>query len=164
MELLTETSTETAELLQYEIERNKPIPNFTHGAIQSNLVFELRTILKTTYRVVSEVSLDTKPLGSTPDVLVFPPQTLDFFDEPAKRSDAPLLAIEIQSPSQSNEEMKEKVQRYFEFGVKSCWIVVPSWQAVLVFDSATHYVFFNDNMLVKDSTLSIKVPIHKVFA
>jgi Uma2 family endonuclease len=163
MELLLESVLEN-ELSEYEIERNKPIPNFTHGAIQSNLVFELRTLLKDTFRVVSEVSLATQPLGSTPDVLVFPAQSLDFIDEPAKRSDAPILAIEIQSPSQSNEEMVEKVLRYFDFGVKSCWIIVPSWQAVLVYDKPLHYAFFNENTMVNDKILDINIPIQKIFA
>jgi Uma2 family endonuclease len=163
MELLFETAA-TEILSDYEIERNKPMPNFTHGAIQSNLIFELRTLFKNTYRVVSEVTLATQPLGSTPDVLVFPPQDLDFFDEPARRTDAPLLAIEIQSPSQNNDEMVEKVHRYFGFGVKSCWIIVPAWQAVLVYENESHYTFFHKNMIVKDKVLNIKIPIQKIFA
>ncbi|MBC7919712.1 MAG: Uma2 family endonuclease [Ferruginibacter sp.] len=57
----------------------------------------------------------------------------------AKRSDAPLLCVEIQSFSQSPEEMIEKVARYFAFGVKYCWVVVPSLQAVLVYDQPSHY-------------------------
>jgi Uma2 family endonuclease len=163
MELLVENYLEN-EISAYEIERNKPMPNFTHGAIQSNLVFELRTLLKNSVRVVSEVSLATTPIGSTPDVLIFPNQSLDFYEEPPKRNDAPILSIEIQSPSQSNEEMVEKVHRYFEFGAKSCWIIVPSLQAVLVYDNPFHYIFFNENDVVIDKILNIKLSIQKIFA
>ena len=83
--------------LSYELERGKPMPNLSHGAIQANLVFEL----KNAYRIASEVTLATQPDGTTPDVVVYPVMLLGFGDEQDKRTDAPLVCIEIQSPSQS---------------------------------------------------------------
>lgn len=43
---------------------------------------------------------------------------LDYDHRTAKRSDPPLVCIEIQSPSQSTEEMVDKTAVYFRFGVK----------------------------------------------
>jgi len=45
------------ELSAYERERGKPIPNLTHGSIQANLVFELKTAYRKQYRIASEVIL-----------------------------------------------------------------------------------------------------------
>ncbi|MBC7919708.1 MAG: Uma2 family endonuclease [Ferruginibacter sp.] len=157
---------ETTELLSdYQLERGKPMPNILHGAIQANLVFELKSHYRQSYRVVSEVSLATVPDGATPDVLLYPSFPLDYLNAlPAKRSDAPLLCIDIQSPSQSLEEMIEKVARYFAFGVKSCWVVVPSLQAVLVYDQPGHYQFFHGNDTLRDAGTGIELPLPGIFA
>jgi len=39
MELLAER-----EISQYELERNKPMPSLNHSIVQSNLIFELKTL------------------------------------------------------------------------------------------------------------------------
>ncbi len=162
MELSTETATKD-QLSDYEKERRKPLPTFLHGAIQSNLGFELKLKYQDKFRIASEVALDTKPLDSTLDLVVYPYQKLDYKNDPAKREDAPLLAIEIQSASQSTKEMVEKLEPYFFFGVKSCWIVVPSLQAILVYDSPYHYSFFHENELLKDIVLNIELDLTKIF-
>lgn len=148
----------------YEIERGKPMPNLTHGSIQANLIFELKSAYPNAWRVASEVALDTKPIGSTPDVVLYPPLALDFINEPAKRTDAPLLAVEIQSSTQTMDEMVEKINRYFEFGVKSCWIVVPSLQAILVYESPENYHFFHNGDTLQDPTLNIKLSLPALFS
>lgn len=162
MELLVET-VESNEISEYEKERGKPMPTYIHGAIQSNLLFELRLKYQDKLRVLSEVTLATQPLGSTPDLLLYPQQALDFKNDPARREDAPLLVIEIQSASQSTKEMVEKLEPYFDFGVKSCWIVIPTLQAILVYDSPTHYEFYHEDEILEDKTLNIEIDLKKVF-
>lgn len=139
------------------------MPNLVHGLIQANLVFELKTRYRSEYHIASEVSLATLPDGSTPDVVVYPNFVLDYQNQPAKRSDAPLVCIEIQSPSQSNEEMVAKTQLYFQFGVKSCWIVLPSLRAVMVFDRLGHYVFFYEDDTLRDPTVNFEIPLTAIF-
>ncbi len=148
----------------YERERGKPIPNLTHGSIQANLVFELKTAYRNLYRIASEVTLLTQPDGSTPDVLMYPLMPLGFGDEPAKRTDAPLLCIEIQSPSQSLEQMVDKTTVYFAFGVQTCWIVAPAVKGVFVYDRPYHYQFFHDTETLRDSTLNIELSLTAIFA
>ena len=162
MELLLETVKEK-ELSAYEIERNKPMPTLIHGAIQFNLGFELKSNYPSQYRYASEVLLDTKPLGSTPDLILYPFGELDFKNDPARRTDAPLLAIEIQSASQSTKDMTDKLESYFYFGVKSCWIVMPNLQGVCVYDNPFHYNFFHGDEILKDTTLAIEIDLKKVF-
>ncbi|WP_229250791.1 hypothetical protein [Emticicia aquatilis] len=77
MELLVDT-VESNEISVYEKERGKPLPTYIHGAIQSNLLFELRLKYQDKLRVLSEVTLATQPLGSTPDLLLYPQQALDY--------------------------------------------------------------------------------------
>lgn len=148
----------------YELERGKPMPNLIHGVIQANLVFELKMRYRTDYHVASEVSLATLPDGTTPDVVIYPNFKLNYESEPAKRTDAPLVCIEIQSPSQSNEEMIAKTHIYFQFGVKSCWVVLPSLRAIMVFDRPGHYVFFYEDDTLLDPGMGFELSLKAIFA
>lgn len=152
------------QLSQYELERGKPMPNTTHSGIQLNLGAELKHKYRRQYRVLSELSLDTPPNGSTPDLVIYPYFEIDYSAEyPAKRSDAPLICIEIQSPSQSLDEMVDKVNIYFEFGVKSCWVVQPRVRAIFVFDRPNHYAFFHYDDTLRDSNTGIEIDLSLIF-
>ncbi len=162
MELAVEPIIENA-LSDYEIERGKPMPNLTHGIIQANIGFELKIMYQKKYRIASEVTLDTLPKGSTPDLIILPNRPLDFTKEiPARLSEAPLVTIEIQSPSQSFDEMLDKVIIYFEFGVQSCWVVQPRIKGVFVFETPFEYKFYH-NEILNDSKLEIELDLKKVF-
>lgn len=157
-----ETVTER-ELSPYEIERGKPMPTLIHGAIQANLIVQIAVKYPDRFRIASEVTLDTKPDGSTPDLVLYPTSELDYKNDPSRRSDAPLLVVEIQSPSQSSKDMVSKLEPYFYFGVKSCWIVVPDFRAVFVYENPFHYEFFHDSETLLDRTLNIEMSLVEVF-
>jgi Uma2 family endonuclease len=150
-------------LSDYEIERGKPMPDTIHAAIQSNLSFELKAHYRTKFRVLSELSLATVPDGTTPDIAIYPYFSLDYDHRTAKRSDPPLACIEIQSPSQSNEEMVAKTGIYFNFGVKSCWIVVPAMRGIFVYDQPGRFYFFHGTDTLHDPNLDIDLPLADIF-
>jgi Uma2 family endonuclease len=147
----------------YELERGKPMPNLTHGSLQMNLGFELKLNYGSKFRIASEVALATIPDGTTPDIVVYPSRELNFISENAKQTDAPLLTIEIQSPSQSNEEMIDKAYQYFNFGVKSSWIVFPAMRAIAVYTDSENYFFFHHDDILKDPNLNIELDLKKIF-
>ncbi len=120
MELLTQSLAE-ATVSDYELERNKPMPNLTHGSLQANFIVQLAIGYGSQFRIASEVALATTPDGTTPDIVVYSKRPLNFVNETAKQTDAPLLAIEIQSPSQSNEEMIVKTYQYFNLITQPCF-------------------------------------------
>ena len=47
-------------------------------------------------------------------------------------ADPPLLVMEIFSPQQSMQEVLDKVDIYFAFGVKSCWVVSPPMHSIQI--------------------------------
>lgn len=156
------------QLSDYELERGKPMPDTIHAAIQANLIFELKSRYRDTYRCLSELSLATVPDGTTPDLAIYPAFTLDYEHRTAKRTDAPLACVEItgpplRSPSQSNEEMVDKTGVYFNFGVRSCWIVVPAMKGVFVYDRPGHYEFFHGDDTLRDPNTNIEIPLSLVF-
>ena len=154
---------EEREISQYELERGKPMPRLIHGAVQANLIIRLAIQYPDRFRIASEVTLDTKPDGSTPDVILYPAMSLDFKNDPARRPDAPLLTVEIQSPSQSSADMVVQLEPYFYFGVKSCWIVVPDFRAIFAYHDPFNYSFFHGNETLKDANLDIEINLSEVF-
>jgi Uma2 family endonuclease len=56
---------------------------------------------------------------------------------------APVLAVEILSPSDKQEEIAEKVEAYLEFGVALVWIVDPHFRTVTVHRSDAAPELFN---------------------
>ncbi|WP_262903312.1 Uma2 family endonuclease [Hymenobacter psoromatis] len=60
--------------------------------------------------------------------------------------------------------MVDKTEIYFQFGVKSCWIVMPAIRAVLVYNRPGHYAFFHADDTLRDEALGLELPLGLVFA
>ena len=147
---------------QYEIERNKPMPNRIHGVIQLDLGFLLKLNYQKKYQISSEVSLETTP-SATPDLCIFPKKKLSLKTVKAKEEEAPITTIEIQSPSQSIEELQHKAwDLYFPMGVKSAWIIIPSLKAVKILLADDTELFFNSGKL-KDPVTNIEIEVKAIF-
>ena len=151
-------------LSAYEIERGKPMPDTIHAAVQMNLGIEINFHYRGKFRILSELSLATVPDGTTPDLSLYPAFALDYDHRLARRTDPPLCCVEIQSPSQSLEEMVAKTRTYFQFGVRSCWVVQPAIQGVLVFNGPGNYAFFHGDDVLRDDKLGIELPLAAVFS
>lgn len=152
----------SAELSQYEIERNKPMPNRIHGVIQGQLIFLLKSLYKNRFQIASEVSLATDP-GSTPDVCIFPKKQLNRRVIESTEKEAPITTVEIQSPSQSIEQLEAKAWNlYFPMGVKSAWIVIPSLKAVKILLPDDNEFFFNSGT-VQDPETKVELSLNEIF-
>jgi Uma2 family endonuclease len=128
---LTRMSTATLEKsLSYEEERGKPRPSFNHGAVQATLIVQLSR--NPQFRVVSELTIEFEGKNDTPDLSIYPRQAINFRHDDIRRNDPPLLVVEIFSPTQGAQEILDKVDVYFRNGVKSCWIVSPSFRTITI--------------------------------
>lgn len=149
------------EISQYEIERNKPMPTHVHGLIQANLI-GLLIIYRKLFGIVSEVTLDTNP-KTTPDVCVLQRRKAVRSESESKLQEAPLITIEIQSPSQSIEVLQRKViEQYFPMGVQSAWVVIPALKGIQVLFPDGSEQFYNDGVL-KDKATGIEIDVASVF-
>lgn len=116
----------------YETERNKPMPNLAHGAVEAALSAQLRTHYLEQYLVVTEVSIATTP-PATPDLCIFAKKKIHLRDLKAKETDMPLTVIEILLHSQSIDLLQDKAWKvYFPLGIHSVWIVMPEIKAIQV--------------------------------
>jgi Uma2 family endonuclease len=77
-----------------------------------------------------------------PDVCLY--ESVHQFDpmhDVLKRSDMPVLAIEILSPNQGTHEIMNKFDAYFALGIKSCWLVILANESVTVYSSQGNFNF-----------------------
>ncbi len=116
--------------LTYEEERGKPMPSFNHGIIQMNLGGEF--LRQRQFRVVSELTLELSDRSYVPDLSLYRREAANFQRDAIRRTDPPLLVVEIISPTQGYQEVLDKVAAYFEHGVKSCWLVWPPIQNITI--------------------------------
>jgi Uma2 family endonuclease len=148
---------------QYQLERGKPMPSEVHGYIQGRLIARLYAY-EDQYNILSELSLDLNNWGSVPDIAIYPKRKMNFREDRIEVTTPPLCAIEILSPSQSLQELVNKASNYFQHGVKSCWLVIPSLENIYVFSSPESYSIFRSNQILSDTALGIELELAKIFS
>lgn len=62
---------------------------------------------------------------------------------------APELVVEIVSPSDRWDELRQKIQDYFSIGVERVWVCEPEQQDILVYRAPDEYVRVGDNETLK---------------
>lgn len=151
---------ETAkEQSDYELERGKPIPSFIYGITQMRIGSALSRL--DDFVVGSEITLDLKP-KATPDILIFKKRKVDFQRDEKRVSEMPLTAIEILSGTQGMDDFDEKLQRYYEAGIQSVWLVQPFIKIIAVFlPNQTPQVFTQGDL--HDSSTGISVNLDEIF-
>ncbi len=97
-----------------------------------------------------------------PDISVYPKMKPNRLNDKNRMSEMPLAAIEILSPTQGSQEVIEKFKVYFEAGVKSCWLVDPVMQGVIVCSDYDKLSTFYEKDVV-DNELDLRVPVNAIF-
>lgn len=158
-------SLSNSELSEYEIERNKPLPDFRHSIIQSNLIFELGSRYNKDFSLFSELNISV-PAGkdSVPDISIYPKMKIDYSNDIMSMTEMPLTTIEISSPPQSEENLVSNAIRYFDAGIKSCWIVLPIFKVVIIFSEPTKRQVFTSDMTLVDPATGIELPLGDIFS
>ena len=147
--------------LTYEAERGKPMPSMNHSVIQTNLIVEFAR--QREFRVCSELSLELDGQPLTPDLSIYPREPLNLRRDIVKRTDPPLMVVEILSPTQGSQSVMEKVEVYFRAGVKSCWIVSPPFHTItLLRPDGTEEVVHDG--VAKDTATGLTADLSAVFS
>ncbi len=120
----------------YETERGKPMPSQNHGQIQLNVGASLRYRYKKQFSIMTEVELDlpNSLRPTVPDISIFPKRKMKLSRDVIRIVEPPVTTIEVLSPSQSVDEVKEKIfDNYFPAGVQSAWLIIPTSRTVSVY-------------------------------
>jgi Uma2 family endonuclease len=167
LELTTPAQTvphsKSPEEILYESEYGKPMPSFNHGYIQANLIFSIRLKYHAAYSTVSETTLVIGEASLTPDVLVFPKRKMNLNKDVPRMHELPVLAIEIASASQSQQDLVDKCMALLNAGVKACWLVQPAIEAVTIFIKDEKPRTFTAGM-VADTISGIELSVADIFS
>lgn len=149
----------------YEIERDKPMPSYNHSLIQLKLGAILINHYGDVFQFHSELDLELpnakKPI--LPDICIFPKRKVDWMNDILRVKEPPLTTIEILSPMQNIEEIKNKIfDNYFPAGVKSAWLVIPSIQTITIYTPDTLLHSFSSGSL-NDPATGIQLRLDELF-
>jgi Uma2 family endonuclease len=145
----------------YELERGKPVPSQNHAFAQSFLIGELLKH-REQFTVLSELELATQPRHSVPDLAVYPVMKPNWQHDELRKLEPPLVTVEIYSKSQGVYDFEDKVRSYFEFGVRSCWIVNPFTQSLTILRPGQPPLTYGI-VPFTDPTLGVEIDLREVF-
>jgi Uma2 family endonuclease len=79
---------------------------------------------------------------------------------------APELIVEIISPADRWQDMREKINEYFAVGVQQIWVVEPENRSILVYRSATEVrtLLENDVLAGEGPLEGFSLPVAAIFA
>lgn len=149
----------------YETERGKPMPSINHGQIQANLSAQLLSRYRKQYTIVPEVDLElpNAPWPTVPDLAIFFKKRLKLSKDISKVKDPPITVIEIVSPKQNLEDVKEKIfQNYFTAGIKSAWLIIPTARTVTIYTPDENFITYASGDFT-DAVTGISLAIDDVF-
>jgi Uma2 family endonuclease len=77
----------------------------------------------------------------------------------------PNLAIEVVSPTDSVEELEQKIAEYFRSGVQLVWVVHPTRSKIHVYDSTTQIRVLSRNDVLDGGTVvpGFRLPLAELF-
>ncbi len=152
------------ELSDYEYERGKPMPSKLHSVLTQRLLHFFLLHCKDRFEALPELTLDTPGDKTTPGIALCEIEPIDFSKDETKRKDPPFVTIEILSPTQVLQTLIDKTNVYFSFGVKSCWIVLPTLKSIYVFSAPHQFKVYSIGEEVFDPNFNIRIPMDTLFA
>ncbi len=154
---------ETTEVLSdYEKERGKPLPSLNHSLTQTALLLALSEY-RSRYSFPSELTLDLDGLRVTPDICIYPHLDANFMQDEIHMTEPPLVAVEIASPSQSTQDLVDKIRDMLAAGVQSCWLVQPAMQTITVYARGAEPKTFSEGTLIDPAT-DVELSVEDVFS
>ncbi len=98
-----------------------PPPAASHGSFQSEIVYQLRLLLREG-RVVTECPISTADGVKAADAAWASPECLRHLGNRALFPLCPEICVEVLSPSNTRAEIAEKKALYFDAGAREVWV------------------------------------------
>jgi Uma2 family endonuclease len=131
----------------------------SHGYTQTNLIVALAPF-RDRFPIFSELTLELDSREWTPDLSGYPKTDVDLVHDEVHLT-APLLAVEIASPTQNVQDLVEKIAYLLEAGVESSWLVQPTLRIVTVFPDHMNGTTVSDGT-VSDPVLDLEIDVGAV--
>ncbi len=137
-------------------------PDKIHGFVQGEILFRLKLWLQGShwnYNAGTEIIHRLGDQVSLPDVALVRSDAEDY------PQDAPLLAVEVRSQSNTWRELRAKAARYLEYGSAMVWLVDPRRQTLELHlpDAAPQRLSGNDVVEGGDVLPGFRVTVSELF-
>ena len=146
-----------------------PMPGYAHSTIQRRLAGRLGDFVDTHKLgdVMTELH-STLAEGSVrvPDILFIRAEKVkQIIDQDKPLPFAPDLAIEIISPSNTDDEMQEKLDQYFAAGTEVVWLIYPKRHEVVIYRANGTWQTVKADGIVEGGTLlpGFSMPVAAMF-
>ncbi len=144
----------------YELDEGEllvePSPVLRHNAIRQRIATQLRQFVESNHMgmVVEEMDFRLGPdTVRNPDAAFITAEHLKSIDPDRSPVDgAPILAVEVISPSNRTEDTVKKIQQYLQAGCRSVWVVYPTLRLVEI-HSATGVRKVQETEPLKEASL-----------
>ena len=155
------------ELIRGEL-TTMPPARLRHSDAASELFLELGNACKKSgrYKAYAEAGFRLSPdTILQPDVAVVSQERRKGSDPDGYIWGAPDLAIEVASPSNSQEEFEEKMSLYFQYGSRQVWMVYTKTRHVHTFEAghSTARVLSESDALTTDLLPGWSMPVRAIF-
>ena len=133
-----------------------PSPSRLHQEISGNLHFALRNqLIAIKYLPLYGMAIKSKENVFRPDMMVFCDSVAEI----------PEIIFEILSPSSRQTDLRVKLVKYEEMGIKEYWIIDPKTKSVIVHDFLNNTAEIYDiNDTVSSAIISqINIPVKIIF-
>lgn len=146
--------------------------NWKHGDLVSELDWHLRSFVKKhgsgkvlTGEVGIYVRRDPDYVRGA-DVVFISSERIAQITSESYLDVAPELVVEVISPGNTWQEMRDKIEEYFAIGVKGVWLVEPERKQVLVYRSPTERTALDENDTLEGEGLleGFSLPLDELFA
>ena len=137
-------------------------PDKIHGFVQGEILFHLKLWLRGSQSAYNAGSEIIHRLG---DQVCLPDVALVRSDAEAYPQEAPLLAVEVRSRSNTWREMRAKTAHYLEYGSAMVWLVDPRRQTLELHQpDATPQMLAGDDVIEGGATLpGFRVAVSELF-
>ena len=160
----------------YELDNGRlivmPPPGDIHGAIESNLVAELkhqgdkRSLGKTRSGGVGVILWKNPDRVVGPDAVFVAKESLPIrTSKEGYLETIPELVVEVRSKNDTGPEVSKKVQDYFKAGVRVVWVSDPGKHTVTIYRSGEKPKILSENdvLTVPDIIPGFELPVREVF-
>lgn len=141
------------------------MPSYNHSIVQSNLAAAFRVKYRNEYRALTQPTILLEDWESEPDVAIFPKRPVIWHKDEVKIKEIPLIVIEIISPRQAQQDIMMKLEKYFNAGVESCWLINPLTAMVSVYNQDWKRTVYADmNAEIQDAVSDISIDFEEIFS
>lgn len=145
-----------------ETEEKKIMSSKNHAIIEGRLTTYFSVHYRNEFSVLPQLSLELSGEKIIPDISIFPLMEYNWLFDEVRLTQPPLIVIEILSPKQSIDDLTDKISIYLNSGVKSYWVVIPTFKTIhIIYGNKQTATFLSGK--IKDPATGVEIDMDEIF-